>query len=78
MSNDSKSFVYAEVDVSLARFSKGDNLGIEFSNEIDVWAQMVFRARQQIQWLKAGRQNLDASQRKNTDSVYYRIREGLP
>ena len=78
MNNDSKSFVYGEVDVTLARFSKGDQLGIEFSNEIDVWAQMQFRARQQIQYLKHGRPQLGGKIRKDTDSVVYRVREGLP
>lgn len=52
MKNDPKSYLPAEVDVAYARFSDGEDLGIEFTNEIDVWSQMEFRTRHQIKQLR--------------------------
>jgi hypothetical protein len=51
MKNDTKPFFPAEVDVSRARASSA-SIGIEFSNEIDVWSQMEFRARHQMRHLR--------------------------
>lgn len=77
MSNDSKSSVYAQVDVALARFNKGDNLGIEFTTEIDIWAQMHFRARQQIQHLKNGSTPPYVKARTDIRSLFYKTQQGL-
>jgi hypothetical protein len=52
MQSDSKSSVTAHVDVSQARFSLAD-YKLEFTNTIDVWTQMEFRTRHQINSLRS-------------------------
>lgn len=52
MKNDSSSLWPAVVEVEKVRFSKGKDLGIDFSNEIDAWSKMEFRSRQQIKHLR--------------------------
>jgi hypothetical protein len=44
--------VIAKVDVERVSLTKKKSLGIDFSNEIDVWAKMEFRAREQVKRLK--------------------------
>lgn len=77
MKNDSKSLFPAEVDVMNASFSQIKELGIDFTNEIDVWTQMEFRARRQIKEIK----QFGASQRhvvmNNLNSYYYSTRFSL-
>jgi hypothetical protein len=46
------SSVVAKVDVSKVSLVKKKALGIDFSNTIDVWAKMEFRAREQVKRLK--------------------------
>ena len=41
-------FLIAHVEVAKARFSNGDDLGVEFRNEIDAWAKMETHFRHQI------------------------------
>lgn len=77
MKNDSKSCSPAEVDVSNARFSKGEDLGIDFTNEIDVWTQMEFRARYQIKQLKQFGTLNRADMLRDLSSYYYGIRQSL-
>lgn len=48
MKADSRSVGPAQVEVLKARLVKETSLGIEFSNEIDVWSQMEFHFRRQI------------------------------
>lgn len=38
-------FLLAHVDQERVRYSKGTELGIEFTNEIDAWSKMVFKFR---------------------------------
>jgi hypothetical protein len=38
-------FLLAHVDVEKVRFTKGTELGIEFTNEIDAWEKMAFKFR---------------------------------
>ncbi len=52
MQNDSRSLWPAVVEVEKVRFSKGKDLGIDFSNEIDAWSKMEFRFRHQIKQLR--------------------------
>ncbi len=42
----------AIVDVDNVKYSKGKDLGIGFSNEIDAWARMEFNYRQQIRRMR--------------------------
>lgn len=43
----------AIVDIDNVKYSKGKDLGIGFSNEIDAWARMEFNYRQQIKRMRA-------------------------
>lgn len=52
MKNDKLSLWPAVVEVESVRFSRGKDLGIDFSNEIDAWSQMEFRYRSQMKQLR--------------------------
>lgn len=52
MKNDYDSFLIAHVDLSRVKFSKGRDLGVDFSNEIDAWSKMEFKFRQQIHQMR--------------------------
>lgn len=47
MDRDSKVPVIAKVDLSKVTLVDESKLGIDFFNEIDVWAKMEFRSRDQ-------------------------------
>lgn len=52
MKNDDDSFLIAHVDLPRVKFSKGLDLGIDFSNQIDAWSKMEFKFRQQIHQMR--------------------------
>lgn len=56
MDRDSKVPV-AKVDAAKVRVMDEDKLGIDFFNEIDVWAKMEFRSREQCLGRKGSQQN---------------------
>lgn len=56
MDRDSKVSVLAKVDLQKVRLMDESKLGIDFYNEIDVWAQMEFRSRDQSQGRKRAQQ----------------------
>ncbi len=71
MKNDSKSCSIAQVDVTLARPSYGKNFGITFTNEIDIWAQIEFRACHQIRHMRqSGRHKVWGAAPSTHDLVY--------
>lgn len=41
-------FLIAHVELAKARFSNGEDLGIEFRNQIDAWTKMEVHFRHQI------------------------------
>jgi hypothetical protein len=41
-------FLIAHVELAQARFSNGEDLGVEFRSEIDAWAKMETHFRHQI------------------------------
>jgi hypothetical protein len=45
---NSDDFLIAHVELAKARFSHGEDLGIEFRNEIDAWTKMEVHFRHQI------------------------------
>lgn len=55
-------FLIAHVELDKARFSDGDDVGVEFRNEIDAWAKMEAHFRHQIRsprkFRKKGKQDL--------------------
>jgi len=78
MKNDSKSALIAKVDVRKAKYSKSKELGIDFANEIDVWARMEFRSRQQIKQLQCkGTLENQNETLKDAKTLFYAIRETI-
>jgi hypothetical protein len=58
MNRDSKAPVIARVDLSKVSLIDESKLGIDFFNEIDVWAKMAFRSREQSLGRKGSEQVL--------------------
>lgn len=77
MSKDSKVVSVAKVDARNVKYSKPKKLGIDFSNEIDVWAKMQFKSRKQVQRLKQNN-SLDGHDiLQDINSIVYAIREKI-
>lgn len=75
MKNDFKVPLAAVVDVKKVKYSKSIKLGIDFTNEIDVWAKMEFRSRKQIKHLKQFGTLNGHEILKDLNSLVYAIRE---
>lgn len=69
MKNDSKVPIVAKVDLNKVKYKKPDSLGIDFANEIDIWAKMQFRFRNKSTNSHAVMNDLN--------SLYYSMREKL-
>lgn len=69
MKSDAKTSVVAFVDLDQVKYKKPDDLGIDFFNEIDVWAQMQFKFRNRA---PSGKRVM-----AELNSVYYSLREQL-
>lgn len=52
MKNEFDEVLLAHVELSKARFVHGEEMGIEFRNEIDAWTKMEVIFSQQIKQLK--------------------------
>ncbi len=54
MKSDSDDFkvIFGHVELDQARFTHGEELGVEFMNQIDTWTQLEVVFRQQIKYLK--------------------------
>lgn len=77
VSKDSKVVNVAKVDARNVKYSKPKKLGIDFSNEIDVWAKMQFKSRKQVQRLKQNN-SLDGHDiLQDINSIVYAIREKI-
>jgi len=74
MKSDSRSCYPAQVDVANAIFPEGRDMGFDLTNEIDVWAQMQFRARHQIQRLKHSRPMTPIPEATKAHSLIYSTR----
>lgn len=81
--NDDFNTLIAHVELAKARFSHGEDLGIEFLNEIDAWTKMEVTFREQIKLLKECRPEIaeQLRQRKKNKndlrSVFYSVREKI-
>lgn len=76
MKNDLK-IPLAKVDVKKVSLHKKKSLGIDFKNEIDVWAKMEFRARKQVNRLKRN-DSLDGHEiLQDLNSLIYAVREKI-
>lgn len=77
MPNDLKLPIIAKVDVKKVSLIKKKSLGIDFTNEIDVWAKMEFRVRKQVNRLKSNN-SLDGHEiLQDLNSLVYAIREKI-
>jgi hypothetical protein len=77
MKNDKLSLWPAVIEVENVRFTRGKDLGIDFSNEIDAWSQLEFRYRHQMKQL---RQYGTLNQRqvmKDGHSLFYSFRQKI-
>lgn len=77
MSNDFKPTIVAKVDARKVRYSKPKELGIDFSNEIDVWAKMEFKSRKQIERLKRNNSLDGHNILQDLNTIVYAVREKL-
>lgn len=77
MQNDYRPVIVAKVDARKVKYSKPKELGIDFSNEIDVWAKMEFKSRKQVERLRNNNclNGHDILQDLNT--IVYAIREKI-
>jgi hypothetical protein len=69
--------IVAIVDSSKVKYSKGNKLGIDFSNEIDIWAKMEFRSRQQVKKLKRDGSLESHEILNDLKSLVYAVREKI-
>lgn len=77
MKNDSKTPIVAKVDIRKAKYAKPESLGIDFTNEIDIWSKMEFRYRKQIKNLSKNRTLEGHEILKDLNSLVYAIREKI-
>jgi len=67
----------AKVDTRKVKYSKPKELGLDFTNEIDIWAKMEFRYREQIKSL-AHNPTLEGHEiLKDLNSLIYAMREKI-
>lgn len=76
MKNTKKPFV-AKIDTHRVKYAKPQSLGIDFTNEIDVWSKMEFRYREQIKKLNKNRTLEGHDILKDLNSLVYSFREKL-
>ncbi|MES2528680.1 MAG: hypothetical protein V4598_16470 [Bdellovibrionota bacterium] len=67
----------AKVDLEKVSFLKENRVGIDFFNEIDVWAKMEFRFRGQISQLRQNKTLSTNSTVLGTHPLPYSVREKL-
>lgn len=77
MKNDSKAPIIAKVEVNKVKYEKPKSLGIDFANEIDIWAKMEFRSRQQVTKLRRNGSIDGHEVMKDLSSLYYSLREKI-
>lgn len=77
MKNDSRRPFIAKVDIQRVKYAKPQSLGIDFTNEIDVWSKMEFRYREQIKKLNSNRTLEGHDILKDLNSLVYSFREKI-
>ncbi len=68
------STVIAKIDLDHVGQYDETNLGVDFFNEIDIWAQMEFQSRHQITRLKNKKPLSSNRTQKALDPRYYSFR----
>jgi len=77
MKNDPKASIVAKVDVRKVKYTKPEKLGIDFANEIDIWAKMEFKSREQVKRLRHNGTLDGHNVLQDLNSIVYAIREKL-
>jgi hypothetical protein len=85
MKNESDEFevMLAHVELAKARFSHGEDMGIDFHNKIDAWTKMEVVFRQQIKVLKEckthdrPRPKRQKKQKRDLTTLVYSMRERI-
>lgn len=77
MQNDSKPVIVAKVDTRKVKYLKPKKLGIDFSNEIDIWSKMEFKSRKQVELLRKNNSLEDHNTLQDPSSIVYAIREKI-
>lgn len=85
MKSDSDDFkvIFGHVELDQARFTHGEEMGVEFMNEIDTWTQLEVVFRQQIKYLKESKTlkrtytKRAAKKKGDLQSIIYAFREKL-
>ena len=77
MPSDLRIPLLAKVDIKRVSFLKKKSLGIEFSNEIDLWAKMKFRASKQLHRMKSNSSLNESDMIQDTSPLIYAMREKI-
>lgn len=77
MKNDTKTPIVAKVDLHKVKYIKPEKLGLDFTNEIDMWSKMEFRYREQIKNLSKNRTLEGHDILKNLNALVYAVREKI-
>ncbi len=77
MKNDTKVPIVAKVDLERVKYKKPNSMGIDFANEIDIWAKMQFKSREQVKKLRRNGSSDGHEIMKDLNSLYYSVREKL-
>ena len=77
MKDDLKTPIVAKVDLHNVQYVKPKSLGIDFSNQIDVWSRMEFRYREKIKNLCRNKKFEGHDTFQNLNSLIYAIREKI-
>ena len=77
MKNDLITPIVAKVDLHNVQYVKPNSLGIDFSNQIDVWSRMEFRYREKIKNLCRNQTFEGHDTFQDLNSLIYAIREKI-
>lgn len=77
MKNDLKTPFVAKVDIRKVKYAKPEKLGMDFTNEIDIWSKMEFRYRHQIKKLGENKTLEGHEILKDLNSLVYSVRERI-
>jgi hypothetical protein len=77
MKHDLKTPIIGKVDKHKAKYIKPATLGIDFTNEIDVWSKMEFRYREKIKNLSQNRVLKGHDILEDLNSLVYAIRDKI-
>lgn len=77
MQNDYQPVIVAKVDARKVKYSRPKELGIDFSNKIDIWAKMEFKSRKQVERLRNNDCLSGHDILQDLNTIVYAVREKL-